>query len=83
MKQALLPLIDKESIEFTSRRYGKIWAVKRAYQIPDDDGTCLAWLATLANTVGVDLEKAVQDKYGAGCPGCGESPCVCAQSEKP
>jgi NTP pyrophosphatase (non-canonical NTP hydrolase) len=43
----------------------------------------LAWLATLANTVGVDLEVAVQKKYGAGCPGCGQSPCVCALSEKP
>ena len=43
----------------------------------------LAWLATLANTVGVDLECAVQEKYGGGCPGCGQSPCVCALSEKP
>lgn len=43
----------------------------------------LAWLATLANTAGVDLESAVQKKYGAGCPGCGQSPCICALSEKP
>src|SRR5262245_5313136 len=43
----------------------------------------LAWLATLANTVGVDLEAAVQAKYGAGCPGCRQSPCVCDQGEKP
>lgn len=43
----------------------------------------LAWLATLANVVGVDLEAAVQAKYGRGCPGCGQSPCVCNQAEKP
>jgi NTP pyrophosphatase (non-canonical NTP hydrolase) len=43
----------------------------------------LAWLATLANIVGVDLEAAVQAKYGAGCPGCHRSPCVCDQMEKP
>lgn len=43
----------------------------------------LAWLATLANIAGVDLEQAVQAKYGAGCPGCRRSPCVCAQTEKP
>jgi NTP pyrophosphatase (non-canonical NTP hydrolase) len=43
----------------------------------------LAWLATLANIAGVDLERAVQAKYGAGCPGCGQSPCVCDQAEKP
>ena len=43
----------------------------------------LAWLATLANVAGVDLEAAVQAKYGRGCPGCGRTPCVCDQAEKP
>lgn len=43
----------------------------------------LAWLATLANGVGVDLDAAVQAKYGAGCPGCKKMPCVCDQAEKP
>jgi NTP pyrophosphatase (non-canonical NTP hydrolase) len=37
----------------------------------------LAWLATLANVTGIDLETAFQNKYGQGCPGCGQSPCVC------
>lgn len=43
----------------------------------------LAWLATMANIVGVDLEAAVQAKYGRGCPGCRQSPCICDQAEKP
>jgi NTP pyrophosphatase (non-canonical NTP hydrolase) len=43
----------------------------------------LAWLATLANVAEVDLEEAVQAKYGAGCPGCGRSPCTCGDTEKP
>jgi NTP pyrophosphatase (non-canonical NTP hydrolase) len=43
----------------------------------------LAWLATLANAAGVDLEAAFQAKYGAGCPGCGQIPCECDQAEKP
>src|SRR6516164_11057230 len=43
----------------------------------------LAWLATLANVVGVDLEAAVRAKYGGGCPGCRQAPCVCDQAEKP
>src|SRR6266700_3333037 len=43
----------------------------------------LAWLATLANLAGVDLESAVRAKYGGGCPGCRLSPCVCDQAEKP
>jgi len=43
----------------------------------------LAWLATLANTVGVDLDQAVREKYGSGCPGCRQMPCECDQAEKP
>ena len=43
----------------------------------------LAWLATLANIAGVDLEEAIRAKYGNGCPGCGKSPCVCGTAEKP
>jgi NTP pyrophosphatase (non-canonical NTP hydrolase) len=43
----------------------------------------LAWLATLANIAGVDLEAAVQAKYGGGCPGCQKRPCVCDRDEKP
>jgi NTP pyrophosphatase (non-canonical NTP hydrolase) len=43
----------------------------------------LAWLATLANIRGVDLEAAVLKKYGAACPGCGAAPCVCDPAEKP
>ena len=43
----------------------------------------LAWLATLANIRGIDLEAAVAKKYGHSCPGCGTSPCVCDPSEKP
>jgi NTP pyrophosphatase (non-canonical NTP hydrolase) len=41
----------------------------------------LAWLATLANIAGVDLEAAVRAKYGAGCPKCGHTPCTCAQAK--
>jgi NTP pyrophosphatase (non-canonical NTP hydrolase) len=43
----------------------------------------LAWLATIANVAGVDLEEAVRTKYGNGCPGCGRMVCVCCDSEKP
>ena len=43
----------------------------------------LAWLATLANIRGVDLDAAVFAKYGEGCPGCGHLPCDCDPAEKP
>jgi NTP pyrophosphatase (non-canonical NTP hydrolase) len=37
----------------------------------------MAWLVTLANVRGVDLTAALEAKYGAGCPGCGEFVCTC------
>ncbi len=43
----------------------------------------LAWLATLANGAGIDLDAALAAKYGAGCPGCGQIPCNCTDTEKP
>jgi len=43
----------------------------------------LAWLATLANIRGIDLDAAVRRKYGRGCPGCARVPCVCDPAEKP
>jgi len=43
----------------------------------------LAWLATIANVVDVDLEAAVAAKYGTGCPGCGQRTCTCPDAEKP
>ena len=43
----------------------------------------LAWLATIANVVDVDLEQAIAKKYGQGCPGCGQISCTCPDAEKP
>jgi len=40
----------------------------------------LAWLASLANQVGVDLATATQ-RYSAGCPRCGAVPCTCAHTD--
>ena len=37
----------------------------------------LAWLASLANQEGVDLDRAIQ-RYADGCPKCHLKPCGCA-----
>ena len=36
----------------------------------------LAWLASLANVEGIDLEAAVA-RYAQTCPRCGGAPCAC------
>ncbi len=43
----------------------------------------LAWLVTIANVADIDLEAAVNRKYGTGCPGCGHLACTCPDAEKP
>ncbi len=37
----------------------------------------LAWLVTLADLQGIDLDAEMQRRYGAGCPKCHASPCTC------
>ncbi|HID04507.1 MAG TPA: nucleotide pyrophosphohydrolase [Candidatus Caldiarchaeum subterraneum] len=37
----------------------------------------IAWLLSFCNVVGIDLQDAVVEKYGSGCPRCGSIPCSC------
>ena len=39
-------------------------------------GDVIAWVATIANQMGVDLTDAV-DRYRDGCPRCHATPCAC------
>jgi NTP pyrophosphatase (non-canonical NTP hydrolase) len=39
-------------------------------------GDVLAWLASLANQLGLSMDDAVS-RYTAGCPKCGSRPCGC------
>ena len=39
-------------------------------------GDVLAWLASIADQLGLSLEDAVR-RYAAGCPRCGAVPCRC------
>ena len=54
-------------------------AADRAEEFAD----VLAWLVTIANVAEIDLSSAIRDKYGSGCPGCGQYACQCSDSEKP
>ena len=39
-------------------------------------GDVLAWLASLANQLGLSLDEAA-GRYAAGCPRCAATPCAC------
>lgn len=40
-------------------------------------GDVIAWVASLANQMGVDLSEAAS-RYAEGCPRCASCPCTCA-----
>jgi len=43
----------------------------------DEFADVLAWLASLANVVKIDLESATLQKYDGRCPKCLQTPCNC------
>ncbi len=43
----------------------------------------LAWLASLANVVDINLEEAAMAKYNHKCPKCKQVPCECKRSPQP
>lgn len=45
-------------------------------QLAHEFSDVLAWLASLANLSGVDLDVAAA-RYAEGCPKCRASPCAC------
>ena len=47
-----------------------------ADQLQHEAGDVLAWLISVANVAGVDLDAAIA-RYAKGCPRCGERPCTC------
>lgn len=73
---------DRTFLWFTE----EVGELARALARPRDDhganlreefADVLAWLSTLASLEGVSLQEAAAEKYGAGCPRCGGTPCRC------
>lgn len=52
-------------------------------ELPAEFADVLAWLVTMANMSDIDLERAFLEKYGQGCPGCGQMVCCCQDGLKP
>ena len=77
---------DAATFLWLTEEFGELATALRAgttEELAREMADVLAWLATLANLRGIDLEAAVRDKYGGGCPGCGALPCTCDPAEKP
>ena len=67
------------TVAWLAEEFGELaQAVRKGTQadIEHEFSDVLAWVATLANQVGVDL-TAVVDRYRDGCPKCHAIPCSC------
>lgn len=47
-------------------------------EITEEFADAAAWLFTLADMVGIDMDEALR-KYEKGCPKCGKIPCECPE----
>ena len=77
---------DAATFLWLTEEFGELATALRSgtpEELAQEMADVLAWLATLANVRGVDLEEAVWRKYGRACPGCHAVPCACDPSEKP
>jgi NTP pyrophosphatase (non-canonical NTP hydrolase) len=57
---------------------GEALKEKNKKAMEDEFADVFAWLASLANVVNVDLEKAAITKYDNRCPKCGQTSCKCS-----
>jgi NTP pyrophosphatase (non-canonical NTP hydrolase) len=77
---------DAATFLWLTEEFGELATALRAGtqdELAAEMADVLAWLATLANIRGIDLEEAVLRKYGHSCPGCQAVPCTCDPAEKP
>jgi NTP pyrophosphatase (non-canonical NTP hydrolase) len=77
---------DAGTFLWLTEEFGELASALRSgtqEELASEMADVLAWLVTLANVRGIDLESAVRAKYGSACPGCQSIPCVCDTSLKP
>jgi len=60
----------------------EVGELTRAYRRGEDQvgkemADVLAWMVSVANLLGIDLEAEVLKKYPRACPLCSSSPCTC------
>ena len=52
-------------------------AVRKGENVGEEIADVFAWLVSLANLCGVDVEEEVLKKYPGYCLRCGKKPCEC------
>lgn len=67
------------TIAWLTEELGELAQAVRKGSLSDQEhelGDVIAWVFSLANQLGIDVEQAV-GRYADGCPKCHAIPCVC------
>ncbi len=75
--------LDKTLEWFLTEVYEFIEAVNGEGDVESEAADVFAWLVSVLNLLGIDLEEAVRRRYGGGCPKCGSKPCSCGYRDEP
>ena len=51
-------------------------------EISEEMADIIAWICSLANLIGINLEKSLFEKYPNKCIKCGSNPCCCSKLEE-
>jgi len=71
----------KRTYDWLVEEVGELGAALKGRDVKaleDEFADVIAWLSSLANVVGVDLERAALSKYENICPRCQKIPCECS-----
>lgn len=68
--------VDASFMYFISEVGELAEAIREGENVEKEFADCAAWLLSVANLVGIDIEMCM-NKYYLTCPNCNEVPCTC------
>ncbi len=71
--------VERTFLWFTEEVGELAEAIRTGKNVGEEFADVLAWLVSLANLCGVDLESEVVRKYPGFCVKCGSKPCRCEE----
>ncbi|HIE36643.1 TPA: nucleotide pyrophosphohydrolase [Candidatus Geothermarchaeota archaeon] len=75
--------IDKTLEWFLTEVYELYIAIKYGGDIGEEASDVIAWLLSLCNLYGINIEIEFKRKYGNKCPKCDSKPCTCEYRPEP
>ena len=75
---------ENGTFQWLMEEIGELWNAAKGENVQaleDEFADVIAWLASLANLLEIDLEKATLKKYNHKCPKCHKTICICKFSK--